>query len=69
MMRRAEAVIGLLENPNARAQEQNTGEEQEEEVTTVFEARVVVPTVVNQRTNNVIHVVRLVFCFVYHLNQ
>lgn len=45
MLRRAEAVIQLLENPSTRPQEQSPPEEnQEEEVTPVIEARVIVPT-------------------------
>lgn len=45
MLRRAETVIGLLENPSSRPQEQTPPEEnQEEEVTPVIEARVIVPT-------------------------
>jgi hypothetical protein len=44
MLRRAEAVINLLENPAARPNEQATSEEQqEEEVTPIIEARVIVP--------------------------
>ncbi|XP_044253618.1 large proline-rich protein BAG6 isoform X2 [Tribolium madens] len=44
MLRRAEAVISLLENPSARPSEQTTSEEQqEEEVTPIIEARVIVP--------------------------
>ncbi|XP_064215917.1 large proline-rich protein BAG6 isoform X2 [Tribolium castaneum] len=44
MLRRAEAVISLLENPSARPNEQATSEEQqEEEVTPIIEARVIVP--------------------------
>lgn len=45
MLRRAEAVIQQLENPSTRNQEQQTSEEnaEEEEVTPVIEARVIVP--------------------------
>ncbi|RZB41655.1 large proline-rich protein BAG6, partial [Asbolus verrucosus] len=44
MLRRADAVISLLENPSARPNEQATSEEQqEEEVTPIIEARVIVP--------------------------
>lgn len=45
MLRRAEAVIRLLENPSARPNEQATLEDnqEEEEVTPVIEARVIVP--------------------------
>ncbi|KAJ8968599.1 hypothetical protein NQ317_004415 [Molorchus minor] len=44
MLRRAEAVIRLLENPTTRPQEQTSAEEtQDEEVTPVIEARVLVP--------------------------
>lgn len=45
MLRRAEALIQQLENPSARLPEQPANEEtqEEEEVTPVFEARVIVP--------------------------
>ncbi|XP_056647813.1 large proline-rich protein bag6-B isoform X2 [Diorhabda sublineata] len=45
MLRRAEAVIQMLENPTARSQDQPASEEnqEDEEVTPVIEARVVVP--------------------------
>lgn len=44
MLRRAEAVINLLENPTARPNDQmNLEEQQDEEVTPIIEARVVVP--------------------------
>lgn len=44
MLRRAEVVIEQLENPSARPQEQPANEEaqDEEEVTPVLEARVIV---------------------------
>ncbi|CAH1106518.1 unnamed protein product [Psylliodes chrysocephalus] len=47
MLGRAEAVIRLLESPNARHQDQplaNENQEEEEEVTPVIEARVIVPS-------------------------
>ncbi|CAG9856439.1 unnamed protein product [Phyllotreta striolata] len=46
MLNRAEAVIRLLENPNARQQEQSATNEnqEEEEVTPVIEARVILPS-------------------------
>ncbi|KAG5900468.1 hypothetical protein JTB14_010882 [Gonioctena quinquepunctata] len=47
MLRRAEAVIQTLENPSARPQEQpapDENQEEEEEVTPVIEARVIVPS-------------------------
>ena len=44
MLRRADAVITLLENPSARPNDQpSTDEQQEEEVTPIIEARVIVP--------------------------
>ncbi|XP_074038258.1 large proline-rich protein bag6-A isoform X3 [Leptinotarsa decemlineata] len=45
MLRRAEAVLQLLENPSARSLEPSTAEEnqEEEEVTPVIEARVIIP--------------------------
>lgn len=45
MLRRAEAVIQQLENPTSRPQEPPANEEtqEEEEVTPVIEARVIVP--------------------------
>lgn len=45
MLRRAESVIQQLENPTERPQEQQPSSEdaQEEEVTPVIEARVIVP--------------------------
>ncbi|KAJ8927917.1 hypothetical protein NQ314_019547, partial [Rhamnusium bicolor] len=66
MLRRAEAVIRLLENPSTRPQEQSPPEEnQEEEVTPVIEARVIVPAnnsepideamVLNAVQNSLIH--------------
>ncbi|CAH0547365.1 unnamed protein product [Brassicogethes aeneus] len=49
MLRKAEAVIRLLENPSARPSEQTPPEEnQEEEVTPVIEARVIVPSNTNE---------------------
>lgn len=44
MLRRAEAVLNLLENPQARPSETNPPEETQDEVTPIFEARVIVPT-------------------------
>lgn len=46
MLRRAEAVIQQLENPTSRPQEQPASEEaqEDEEVTPIIEARVIVPT-------------------------
>lgn len=46
MLRRAEAVIRLLENPSARPNEQPSADDnqEEEEVTPVIEARVIVPS-------------------------
>lgn len=64
MLRRAEAVIQLLENPSARPQEQAQTEEnqEEEEVTPVIEARVIVPSdnepiqdVLNELQNNLVN--------------
>lgn len=44
MLKRAEAVIRSLEDPHFRPTEQSTTvEEPQEEVTPVFEARVIVP--------------------------
>lgn len=45
MLRRAEAVILQLENPSSRQQDQSANEEtqEDEEVTPVIEARVIVP--------------------------
>ncbi|VEN55955.1 unnamed protein product [Callosobruchus maculatus] len=58
MLRRAEAVLNLLENPSARPEEQNqTDENQEEEVTPVIEARVIVPNN-NGPINDVINAVQ-----------
>nr|CAI5828195.1 unnamed protein product [Callosobruchus analis] len=58
MLRRAEAVLNLLENPSARPEEQNqTEENQEEEVTPVIEARVIVPNN-NGPINDVINAVQ-----------
>lgn len=42
MLRRTENVLNQLENPSARSG-QSPPEEQQEEVTPVFEARVIVP--------------------------
>lgn len=42
MLRRIDLVLNQLENPNART-DQTPPEEQQEEVTPVFEARVIVP--------------------------
>lgn len=45
MLKRAEAVIKSLEDPQSRPTEQPTPpEEPQEEVTPVFEARVIVPS-------------------------
>lgn len=44
MLRRAEGVLNQLENPTARPSEQTSSEEPQEEVTPVFEARVIVPS-------------------------
>lgn len=44
MLRRAEGVLNQLENPTARGTEQASSEEPQEEVTPVFEARVIVPS-------------------------
>lgn len=45
MLKRAEAVIKSLEDPQSRPAEQPTPpEEPQEEVTPVFEARVIVPS-------------------------
>lgn len=44
MLRRAETVLNLLENPQARTTETNPPEESQDEVTPLFEARVIVPT-------------------------
>ena len=43
MLRRIDTVLTLLENPNSRITERTPSEEPQEEVTPVFEARVVVP--------------------------
>lgn len=45
MLRRAEAVIQQLENPTSRQQDQlaNEDTQEDEEVTPVIEARVIVP--------------------------
>lgn len=43
MLRRAEAVLSILENPQARNSETNPPEEAQDEVTPVFEAQVIVP--------------------------
>lgn len=49
MLRKAEAVVRLLENPSARPNEQPQPEDnQEEEVTPVIEARVIVPSNANE---------------------
>ncbi|KAJ8919800.1 hypothetical protein NQ315_006329 [Exocentrus adspersus] len=48
MLRRAEAIIQLLENPSARSQDQTPPEENQEEVTPVIEARVIVPSSNNE---------------------
>lgn len=49
MLRKAEAVVRLLENPSARPNEQpQPDDNQEEEVTPVIEARVLVPTNENE---------------------
>lgn len=47
MLRRTESVLNQLENPTART-EQTPQEEPQEEVTPVFEARVIVPTSLNE---------------------
>lgn len=44
MLRRAEAVLTALENPTARSADQPAQEETQEEVTPIFEARVIVPS-------------------------
>lgn len=44
MLRRAETVLNLLENPQTRTTENNPPEEPQDEVTPLFEARVIVPT-------------------------
>lgn len=44
MLRRAEAVLNALENPSLPVPEQTAQEEPQEEVTPVFEARVIVPS-------------------------
>lgn len=44
MLRRAEAVLNILENPQTRTTDQTPPEEAQEEVTPVFEARVIVPS-------------------------
>lgn len=44
MLRRAEAVLNILENPQTRTADQTPPEEAQEEVTPVFEARVIVPS-------------------------
>ncbi|KAI4471692.1 large proline-rich protein bag6 [Holotrichia oblita] len=43
MLRRAECVLSQLENPTSRNSDQASSEEPQEEVTPVFEARVIVP--------------------------
>lgn len=43
MLRRAETALSSLENPNVSAPESAPAEEPQEEVTPVFEARVIVP--------------------------
>lgn len=44
MLRRAEAVLNVLENPQTRTSETNPPEETQDEVTPLLEARVIVPT-------------------------
>lgn len=44
MLRRAECVLTMLENPASRGTDQAAAEEPQEEVTPVFEARVIVPS-------------------------
>lgn len=51
MLRRAEAVIRVLENPSARPSDQTPPEEPQEEVTPVIEARVIVPSANNEPFN------------------
>ncbi|CAH1963100.1 unnamed protein product [Acanthoscelides obtectus] len=58
MLRRAEAVLNLLENPSARPEDQNPADEnQDEEVTPVIEARVIVPNN-NEPIDDVINAVQ-----------
>jgi hypothetical protein len=47
MLRRAEAVLNILENPSSRTPDNPPQEETQEEVTPVFEARVIVPSNAN----------------------
>ncbi|GJQ76871.1 hypothetical protein Trydic_g15077 [Trypoxylus dichotomus] len=44
MLRRAEGVLSQLENPTSRGTDQPSSEEPQEEVTPIFEARVIVPS-------------------------